>query len=77
MIHENYADPVDRATIEQERLLEDNLRQARASKALVLPDTGHCYNCDDTLVSGRFCDSDCRDDYELRQSRRRANGIKV
>ncbi len=32
-----------------------------------LPPTGFCYNCDEPLVDGRkFCDNDCRDDWELR-----------
>ena len=28
---------------------------------------GRCYNCDDTLDAGCFCDGDCRIDYQRRQ----------
>lgn len=29
--------------------------------------TGNCHNCGDITGGGRrFCDADCRDDYELR-----------
>lgn len=32
-----------------------------------LPETGRCYNCDDVVPCGLFCDADCRDDYEKRE----------
>ncbi|HFW4798944.1 TPA: hypothetical protein ACIBS5_004429 [Salmonella enterica subsp. diarizonae serovar 60-67:z35:-] len=32
-----------------------------------LPVTGHCYNCDEHISAGLFCDADCRDDYEKRE----------
>lgn len=38
---------------------------ARSAKSL--PITGYCYNCDESLPEGlRFCDADCRDDYQKR-----------
>ncbi|HFW3588237.1 TPA: hypothetical protein ACIBIV_002097 [Salmonella enterica subsp. enterica serovar Birkenhead] len=32
-----------------------------------LPVTGHCYNCDERISAGLFCDADCREDYEKRE----------
>lgn len=33
--------------------------------------TGYCANCDEKLDPGhKFCDSDCRDDWDKRQQRR-------
>lgn len=35
---------------------------------------GICHNCADPIETGmRFCDEDCRDDYEWRQQREEAN----
>lgn len=67
---ENYADPVDRAVVEQERLLEEQLRQARKPQHTLLY-SGSCYNCLEPLAHpDRFCDADCRDDYEkIKRSR--------
>ncbi len=28
--------------------------------------TGQCYNCEEKIEQGSFCDTDCRDDYQLR-----------
>lgn len=37
---------------------------------------GFCYNCDEPLSPEQlFCDSDCRDDYQHIQERRKANGL--
>lgn len=64
---EHYADPLDRATVEQDRLLEEQLRAARANQEKPLPFTGQCHNCEEGLEDPkRFCDADCRDDYEQR-----------
>lgn len=36
-----------------------------------LPAKGECYNCEEPLPDKeRFCDHDCRDDYEYRESRK-------
>lgn len=73
---ENYADPVDRASVEQQRLLEENIRAAKATAAPPLPAKGFCYNCDEPLSEGeRFCDKDCRDDHEQRLRSRRQRGL--
>lgn len=70
-MNENYADPVDRAVVEQERLLEEQLRLARQKPTEAMIFIGRCYNCREPLADPqRFCDVDCRDDYEkIRRSR--------
>lgn len=30
-------------------------------------DKGYCLNCEEELPVGRYCDADCREDYEQRQ----------
>lgn len=68
---EHYADPMDRATVESERLLEEQLRVARSAKPITLPATGQCHNCGEGLEpTNRFCDTSCRDDFEKRQRSR-------
>lgn len=70
-MNENYADPVDRAVVEQERILEEQLRLAREKPVEHLPYIGCCHNCREPLADTlRFCDVDCRDDHEkIRRSR--------
>ena len=64
---EHYADPMDRATVESERLLEEQLRVARSAKPQLLAYIGECHNCGEGLEPGhRFCDTHCRDDHEKR-----------
>jgi hypothetical protein len=55
-------DEVDRAN-EQ---VEMTLRSARLRRNPTLPAIGQCYNCENEIPVGVFCDSDCRDDYEKR-----------
>lgn len=67
---EHYADPVDRASVEEQRSLEVAIHAARNQTVRTLPAVGSCYNCDESLEPGhRFCDADCRDDYEKRSRR--------
>lgn len=70
-MNENYADPVDRAVVEQERLLEEQLRLAREKPVHRLTYIGRCHNCSEPLAEPlRFCDVDCRDDHEkIKRSR--------
>lgn len=76
--NEQYADPLDRAVVEQERLLEEQLRVARAWITPQKKYRGTCYNCDEILVPPhRYCDKDCRDDHEARTSRAKVNGIRL
>lgn len=68
---ENYADPVDRASVEEQRNLERAIEAARSREVRILAFTGRCYNCDERLGPGhRFCDADCRDDFEKRTGKK-------
>ena len=33
--------------------------------------TGFCRNCEDNIITGGFCDQDCRDDYQKREHLKR------
>lgn len=62
---ERQSDLSDRATQREQELLADALENVARIPAL--PYTGQCLNCGDITGGGRrFCDIDCRDDYELR-----------
>lgn len=72
---EHIADPVDRASHEEQIALDAAIRAAREKKVPQLKAIGRCYNCDEELEGDqRFCDGDCRDDYDHRMNRRRLNG---
>lgn len=70
------ADIIDLANDRAEEILEDALKKAKR-EALV--PTGRCHNCDETIQPGqRFCDTDCRDDWEYRnkvQTSQFADGV--
>ncbi len=54
----------DSATQQEELMRELALRRA-ANHAPDLPATGECHWCDASVPDGhRFCDCDCRDDFE-------------
>lgn len=75
---ETLADPVDRASLEEQRNLELTIKAALSAKPKALPYTGLCYNCSESMAPGnRFCDTDCRDDYEKRESSRSRRGIQL
>lgn len=53
---------------EREELDRDLALKAAHKHAPALPATGHCHNCEAMLPEGlRFCDCDCRNDYDARQ----------
>jgi len=60
------ADQIDTACEREEK--DRELLVALARQATVqLPATGECHNCFASVPEGhRFCDSDCRDDWDLR-----------
>lgn len=65
---EYYADPLDRATVEQDRLLQEQIRQARKPGETPIPLAESCHNCGEPFDDpSRFCDADCRDDFEKRR----------
>lgn len=51
-----------------EAMIDHGLRAARQASQLP-PATGRCFNCQEALddPETRFCDTDCRDDWQKRQ----------
>lgn len=53
---------------EREELDRDLALKAAHNHAPALSATGYCHNCEAPLPEGlRFCDCDCRNDYDSRQ----------
>ena len=66
-------DDIDRA---QQREEMDRDLAIAAARQNALPFTGDCHNCGASVPDGwRFCDSDCRDDYEREIAARRREGL--
>jgi predicted nucleic acid-binding Zn ribbon protein len=67
-------DVFDQAT-EMEERDRDAAIAAQRNKTAVLPDIGHCHSCEEPRSDGRrFCDADCRDDYDREQKHRKRQG---
>lgn len=68
------ADIIDQAQEQAEQMLA--LQQAQRRVTNVPKTTTHCLYCNALLTDPRhrWCDSDCRDDYETEQVIRRASG---
>jgi len=64
------SDMVDLAQEQSERLEEIRLRNCRLqAQAAPLP-TGVCFNCGELVMDSlRWCDIECRDDWERQQRR--------
>jgi hypothetical protein len=63
-------DAFDRASENETRERDASIARHRVYQPL--PDIGACYNCGEELrVGQRFCDADCRNDYEKLQKGRR------
>lgn len=56
----------DEQAFVEELLLRRQQQAAAAHKAALDGGTGVCLNCEEPLQAGRFCDADCRLDYERR-----------
>ena len=55
--------------------VEQHLKRALARRNATLPATGCCYSCAEPVDDGaRFCDAECREDYERAERARRMNG---
>lgn len=66
-------DEVDRASLEVESSTDQAIAAARRSAELLFS-IGQCYYCSEPLHGGlRFCDADCRDDYEFELAAKRRN----
>jgi hypothetical protein len=59
-------DIIDQAA-EMEEWFRSQALDAAQVAADMMPFTGRCYNCEELLEHGSFCDTDCRDDYQLRE----------
>ncbi len=57
-------DEADIAQRHMDRLLESQIEQAR-NKAVRLP-VGECLNCGEGTDGRRYCDADCRTEFERR-----------
>lgn len=61
------ADDLDRAAESSEMYLNAALHK-RQKNAKPLRWVGYCHNCHEPMPQGQnFCDTDCRDDWDLRQ----------
>jgi len=68
-MREFVTDESDQATEREMRDTELAIQVARQSNRNI-PSTGVCYNCGETLAGElRWCDRDCRDDWESRDLR--------
>lgn len=38
-----------------------------ATRKPIFPYVARCYNCDEPIESGAFCDPDCSEDYRMRR----------
>lgn len=56
-------DEMDYASRTSEFLTDVALRNKKPE----LPQTGRCHNCEEPIASGKFCDADCREDYDKRR----------
>jgi hypothetical protein len=55
-------DEIDRGC-EREEQDRQRALDAVTSRPAMQP-VGFCYNCDEIVLQGCFCDADCRDDFE-------------
>jgi hypothetical protein len=62
-------DIIDQANERAEQFLAHSLSQAAGGRKM--KPSGQCYNCEEPLPDQQvFCDSDCRDDWQLRNPTR-------
>lgn len=52
-------------------LVQNHVRKSTLNRLAV---TGRCYNCEDDVEEGLFCDPDCRQDYDRRMIKRKRDG---
>jgi RNA polymerase-binding transcription factor DksA len=65
--HPNIMDEVDQANDHIEREMQARLSARRLAE---LQPCGSCYNCGEDIAPGRkFCDIECREDYDHRITR--------
>ena len=66
------SDETDKASEREELEREYGIRAAtQAARGLFLPAVGVCYYCgEETAPGARFCNSDCRDGWQLEEAAR-------
>ena len=63
-------DEIDQAQDHIEKSMAAAL-EAQRNKRDVMPPNGKCYNCEESVTDGaKFCNIECRQDFELRNRRR-------
>lgn len=72
---ERKPDILDAAADYQEKMIQAGVAAA-VGTGVSLKKTGSCHNCGEH-ISELFCDADCRDDYEWRTERERANSKRA
>lgn len=67
---------MDDADISEERMQRElDAGISRIRKAASLKPIGYCFFCNESVGNGRiFCDSGCREDYELEQAQLKRSG---
>ena len=67
-------DDADRAA-DREDIAREAAVAAIRRRIESIPSLGYCYYCGEALRAGkRFCDADCRDDYERQEKMKARNG---
>lgn len=66
MAVERQSDPFDHASAIEQQALDDAIERARTS-VKEIKFTGKCIYCAAPLNDRRFCDAQCRDDWEYEQ----------
>lgn len=69
-------DIYDKATEIEELHRENAIKAARDRATKTEKFTGHCLNCNEQITVGRFCDADCRSDYELEAKIKGIKGMR-
>ena len=70
--NERPSDICDIADLEIERSVNRAIENAR-SEIKELTFTGECLYCKELIEEGRWCDTDCRDDWDYLESRNNVN----
>lgn len=76
---EKFACGFDRAQQREEQIVSDAIAHARRAQQRMderMPATGYCHSCGDPVIDyqGRFCDLECRDDWQRVQAAEHRNG---
>ena len=69
------SDWTDRASeiqeLQEKAALDNQREQAKELEQALEGAKGRCLNCQEPVLTGRFCDADCREDFTRRAARAR------